>query len=97
MPRLIITDDATFDLQRCRDFLAAKAPQAAERAGVAIVDRLVQLTTTPQIGRPAPTKGLRELSIPFGDAGYVVLYRYDGDADAVFILAVRHAREAGYQ
>jgi ParE toxin of type II toxin-antitoxin system, parDE len=33
--------------------------------------------------------------VPFGNSGYVVLYRYDGSH--VVILAVRHAREAGYQ
>lgn len=37
---------------------------------------------------------LREWLIPFGDSGYVVLYRRDGDPAVV--LAVKHQREAGY-
>jgi plasmid stabilization system protein ParE len=36
----------------------------------------------------------REWFIPFGDGGYVSLYRYDGQT--VAILAIRHGREAGY-
>lgn len=36
----------------------------------------------------------REWFIGFGDSGYVMLYRYDGELLA--ILAVRHGKEAGY-
>ena len=36
----------------------------------------------------------REWIVPFGDSGYVALYRYDGKD--VVLLAIRHAREAGY-
>ncbi len=37
----------------------------------------------------------REWLIPFGQAGYLVLYRLDGDC--VVLLAIRHGREAGYR
>jgi ParE toxin of type II toxin-antitoxin system, parDE len=40
---------------------------------------------------------LRELVIAFGDSGYVALYRYDRDDDAVYVLAFRHQREAGFE
>ena len=36
----------------------------------------------------------REWLIPFGDSGYVVIYRLEGDLAVV--LVVRHQREAGY-
>ncbi|ERJ19415.1 plasmid stabilization system protein [Salinisphaera shabanensis E1L3A] len=39
---------------------------------------------------------LRELVIPFGDAGYVALYRHAPGDDAVYILAFRHQKEAGF-
>lgn len=39
---------------------------------------------------------MRELIIPFGAAGYVALYRHDPMEDAVYLLAFRHQREAGY-
>lgn len=39
---------------------------------------------------------LRELVIRFGDSGYVALYRHEPADDAVYVLAVRHQKEAGY-
>ena len=39
---------------------------------------------------------LRELMIPFGDSGYVALYRHEPSDDAVYVLAFRHQKEAGY-
>ena len=47
-------------------------------------------------GRPAARMApeFRETLIPFGDSGYIVLYRLEGDL--AIILAVRHQREAGY-
>jgi Plasmid stabilisation system protein. len=56
---------------------------------------MVQLEDAPEIGRPV-TEDMRELLIGFGDSGYVALYRYEPAADAVYILAFRHQREAGY-
>jgi hypothetical protein len=40
--------------------------------------------------------GLRELLIPFGDSGYVTLYRFMPAEDTVVLLAFRHQKEAGY-
>ena len=39
---------------------------------------------------------LRELVIAFGDSGYVALYRYVATEEAVYVLAFRHQKEAGY-
>jgi ParE toxin of type II toxin-antitoxin system, parDE len=39
---------------------------------------------------------MRELVIPFGERGYVALYRYEAEADLLYILAFRHQREGGY-
>lgn len=97
MPRLIITEGAAGGLERCRAFLADKNPQAAQRAGQTIAARLLMLETTPQMGRPFDIDAdLRELSISFGDSGYVALYCFDPSANAVYVLAFRHQREAGY-
>jgi hypothetical protein len=35
-------------------------------------------------------------SYPFGGSGYVALYSHAEDRDAVYILASRHQKEAGY-
>ena len=97
MPRVIITAGAVEGLERCRRFLATKAPEAAKRAGQAIQRQLLLLETNPDIGRPLPDlPELRELVIAFGDSGCVALYRHQATEDAVVILAFRHQKEAGY-
>ena len=84
-------------LEQCRRFLALKAPEAARRAAQAIERQFLLLETAPDIGRPFPEMPeLRELVIPFGDSGYVALYRHEAADNAVYILAFRHQREAGY-
>lgn len=97
MPRLIITEGAGLGLERCRRFLAEKAPLVASRAGQAIERQLARLEENPNMGRPLPElPQLRELIIEFGDSGYVALYRLVSADDAVYILAFRHQKEAGY-
>lgn len=77
--------------------MAVKATEAAKRAGQAIERQLLLLETAPDIGRPLPEMPeLRELVISFGDSGYVALYRYERADDAVYVLAFRHQKEAGY-
>jgi plasmid stabilization system protein ParE len=97
MPRLILAEGAVRSLERVRAFLAEKSPEAAQRAGQAIASKLLALETTPAMGRPfAMEPDWRELPIPFGDTGYIALYRLDVAADAIIVLAIRHQREAGY-
>ena len=97
MPRVIVTEGAAKGLERCRQFLIAKAPQAARRAAKVIERQFLLLETTPDIGRPFPElPELRELVIGFGDSGYVALYRHEPTDDAVYVLAFRHQKEAGY-
>jgi plasmid stabilization system protein ParE len=77
--------------------LATKAPQASKRAAQAIERQFLLLETMPDIGRPfADLPELRELLISFGDSGYVALYRHEPAEDAVYVLAFRHQKEAGY-
>jgi len=65
------------------------------RAGQAIERYLAILETDPDIGRPLDDlPELRELIIPFGNSGYVALYRHE--IDTVYVLAFRHQKEAGY-
>ena len=83
-------------MARLHRSLAPKNRDAAQRA-VRAIRRGVRLSARyPEIGRPVEDMPpeFRERIIPFGDSGYVVLYRYDGELIA--LLAVRHAREAGY-
>lgn len=95
MPHLIWTPPALADVQRLYRFLAPKDTQAARRAVKAIRAGAKILAHQPRIGRPVEEMDpeFREWLIDFGNSGYVVLYRLDGDR--VGILAVRHQREAG--
>ena len=97
MPQVIVTEGAAQGLERCRRFLIEKNPEAAIRASLAIQHQFALLETEPEIGRPFDdSPELRELIIPFGDSGYVSLYHFDVKADAVYLLAFRHQKEAGY-
>lgn len=84
-------------LERCRRFLAEKAPEAAQRAAEVIQGHLLLLEQTPDMGRPdREMPHWRELLIPFGDSGFVTLYRHDPAENVVYLLAFRHQKEAGY-
>ncbi len=97
MPRVIVTEGAAKGLERFRRFLTTKAPDAARRAGQVIERQFLLLETTPDIGQPVhDMPELRELVIAFGDSGYVALYHHEAADDAVYILAFRHQKEAGY-
>lgn len=97
MPRVVVTEGAAQGLEHCRQFLATKAPEAARRAGQTIAQQFLLLEKAPDIGRPFPElPELRELVIAFGDSGYVALYRHEPADDAVYVLAFRHQKEAGY-
>ena len=96
MPRVIITQGAADELERCR-FLVGKNPLAVRRAGQAIENQFILLETTPDIGRPLEDlPNFRELVIAFGESGYVALYHHELETDTVYILAFRHQKEAGY-
>lgn len=97
VPQIIVTEGASVGLVQCRRFLSGKTREAAKRAGHSIARQFLLLEKTPDIGRPLPEMPeLRELVIPFGDSGYVALYRHEPADDAVYVLAFRHQKEAGY-
>lgn len=97
MPRLIVTEGAAAGLESCRRFLAGKNVAASQRAAQTIGQHFRLLEANPGIGRPFPdVPELRELVIPFGDSGYVALYRHAPESETVYLLAFRHQKEAGY-
>ena len=96
MSRLIWAPAALADVQQLYRFLALKDGGAARRAVRAIRAGVKILAHRPEAGRPAENMdpAFREWPIDFGSSGYIVLYRFDGEAATV--LAVRHQKEAGY-
>ena len=95
MAKLIYSGRAFADLERLTDFLIETDPSAAAETVGLIEEAGELLRRHPHIGRPVEY-GLRELIISRGRTGYVALYGFEEDRDAVLILAIRHQREAGY-
>jgi plasmid stabilization system protein ParE len=97
--RVRFTAEAKEDLDQLYHFLLERDLAAAGEALKAIEQALTMLEEFPFScrkaagGRHGPL--LRELVVPFGDAGYVVLFEISG-RDTVTILAVRHQRESDY-
>lgn len=95
MAQIVYSRNAAANIERLFRFLAAKNPDAAQRATRAIRAKIRFLVRHPRLGRidhEQPDE--RELLIPFGESGYLARYRLEGSS--VVILAIRHAREAGY-
>lgn len=98
-----LTDEALEDLRRLEDFaiareLASETPDwtVPERALNAIRTGLGVLAWSPLTCRKAELGNgqSRELIVPFGATGYVVLFEVVGQA--VVVGAVRHQREEDY-
>lgn len=96
--RVRLTPEAQVDLERLQAWLLERDLRAAERALEAIARSFEILAWSPFSCRkawPGNRPLLRELVIPFGDAGYVALFEVE-DSRTVTILAVRHQREEDY-
>lgn len=96
MSRLIWTPGALAGLEQAYLFLSEKDEDAAIKALETIGAGSLMLEDFPNAGRPAEDlePEHRELLVPFGVSGYVLLYRIENSL--VYILAVRHQKEAGY-
>jgi plasmid stabilization system protein ParE len=96
VPSVVWTARSLGDLARLHAFLVTKSPEAASRAIGAIRAGVRTLEAHAAIGRPVESMAAncRDWWIPFGNSFYVVRYRLNGGQAVV--LAVRHAREAGF-
>lgn len=94
MSRIELAPEVGEDFERILAHLAER--EVDDRAGRLqdIISAIDTLARNPLIGRPQGDN--RELVIGKGHRGYVALYRYIVSIDTVFILAIRHQREAGY-
>jgi plasmid stabilization system protein ParE len=95
--RLRVTEAAQEDLERLFDFLAANDLEAAVRAHAAMEKAYEFAEAMPFGCRKADDSNpfLRELVIPFGPTGYVVLIEIEDD-ETVAVLAIRHQREEDF-
>jgi len=99
-----LLDEAVADLQRLEDFaiereLASEIPDwtTPQRALDAISQGMRLLSWSPYSCRKAELGNgrSRELIVPSGGAGYIVLFEIVGDD--VIVGAVRHQREEDYR
>ncbi|MCQ1569802.1 type II toxin-antitoxin system RelE/ParE family toxin [Neorhizobium galegae] len=92
-----LTERARGDLKRLYAFMLDRDEEAAARALDTITQSMELLKEFPFSCRKATgeTAFLRELLVPFGSSGYIVLFRIDNDK-TVTIAAVRHQREDDY-
>ena len=94
MAGISYSSQALIDLERISDFLSESGLDALETLDF-IDEAVTILARHPLIGRQAESD-MRELVISQGRTGYVALYSYEAEYDAILVLAVRHQREAGY-
>jgi plasmid stabilization system protein ParE len=96
--RVRLARGAERDLLQLHAYLLQRDPSAARRAGKALRAAMRVLATFPFTCRKqeaANDPTLRELLVPFGSAGYVLLFEIE-DSRTVTILAARHQREDDY-
>jgi plasmid stabilization system protein ParE len=92
--QVVLSEQIQADFDRIFDFLFEHAPDTAVDRIESIISALDILESSPLIGRPVEN-GKRELVIATGASGYVALYRFVPELDAVFVLGVRSQRELG--
>ena len=95
MSRIELAPEVGDDFERIFDHLARYDVDAAPSRIREIIQAIAVLDPNPLIGRPVH-EDKRELVIGRRSRGYVALYRYVAEIDTVFVLALRHQREAGY-
>jgi plasmid stabilization system protein ParE len=91
-----ITVRAFAHLERIFEFIAERDPKGALVSVQRIREAVMILERHPLIGRKVED-GRRELVISHGRNTYLALYRWIQASDTVLVLAIRNAREAGYQ
>jgi toxin ParE1/3/4 len=96
MPRIELAPEVFDDFDRFFDHQEKYAIEDTSGRIAEINEAIQVLAHSPLIGRKAKA-GKRELVIGQESRGYVALYRYVADIDAVFVLAIRSQRESGYK
>ncbi len=96
MATLRLSTHAFVDLQRIADFLIEHESTRALQVIQRIRQAILILENHPLIGR-AVADGRRELVISHGRNTYLALYRWLPVDETVLLLAIRDAREVGYQ
>lgn len=89
--KLVWSQAARRDLIRLREFIEPHNPAAARRAAAILRKAANLLQEQPGIGRRIEGREDRELSVPFGQRGYLLRYRLH--EDTIVILRIWHGLE----
>ena len=86
---------ALLDLQRLREFLRLRNPGSARKAAAKIRKVASALEVHPGFGfKVEDLPGFYDIVIKFGVRNYPLRYRIQGET--IYIVALRHGREAGF-
>jgi toxin ParE1/3/4 len=91
---IYLSQEAADDVMRIREFLSAKNPDAAKRALAEIFSALQKVQIFPDLGKPTEDIDVRQIVVPFGNAGYIVRYTVRPGSGNVLALRIWHGREA---
>ncbi|MCE3238713.1 MAG: plasmid stabilization system [Gammaproteobacteria bacterium] len=95
MMGIVWLNSAVEDIVRLREFIAKENRTAAQKAAEAIKIAVQRLIETPLMGKPVQNlPSFRDLLTRFGGGGYVLRYRIE--AETIYIVHVRHYREADF-
>lgn len=93
MPQIVITERASLDFVRLRNFFMEKSAEATKNASRAIALAIDRLAHNPYLGRKLDSD-IRALNVKFGKYGYQIAYCYD---EKVYILVMRSGREDSFK
>jgi toxin ParE1/3/4 len=86
--KVIFSERSKVDLEKIVEFIARDDPAAAERFGLALIDKAEALAQAPKIGPLLPQKQSVRF-LPFG--AYLIIYRPDEARRVVRILRFWHS------
>ena len=97
MPRVSFSADSLSDLERLREFLQSKSPEAWKKAKTAIITEIGSLVTLAGIHKPVPDRlHQHDMQVRFGSLGYTIRYHFEHGNDVVVILRLKHQREPDF-
>jgi len=97
MSQVILIPEAQRDMIRLKAFLQDKDPEVASRLSFTVKTALRRLARFPESAPLSVQPPVRQLHIPFGQAGYMAGYVYDEAVDTVFVVSIRHGKELSRQ
>lgn len=91
---ILFAHDALSDIERVRQFLDVRNPEAAQRAMHTIWTALERLQDIPELGRPTEDDNIHQIVIRFGAGAYIMRYTIVIETEDILVLRIWHSRES---